>query len=76
MRPAHAYPRTRSYVEMAQRVGVPKAARAIGRANGSNNVALVIPCHRVINADGLLCDYAGGLWRKQRLLEHERKHLR
>jgi len=65
---------TRSYAEMAARVGVPKAARAIGRANGSNMLALVIPCHRVINADGTLCGYAGGLWRKQRLLEHERKH--
>ena len=39
-------------------------------------IAIVIPCHRVINADGSLCGYAGGLWRKQRLLEHERKHLR
>lgn len=68
--------RTRSYLEMAVAVGVPKAARAIGRANGSNMICLVIPCHRVINADGSLCGYAGGLWRKQRLLEHERKHLR
>jgi len=68
--------RTRSYLEMARAVGVPKAARAIGRANGSNMMCLVIPCHRVINADGSLCGYAGGLWRKQRLLEHERKHLR
>jgi len=67
---------TRSYLEMARRVGVPKAARAIGRANGSNMLALVIPCHRVINADGSLCGYAGGLWRKQRLLEHERNHAR
>lgn len=63
---------TRSYLEMAARVGVPRAARAIGRANGSNMIALVIPCHRVINADGSLCGYAGGLWRKQRLLDHER----
>ncbi len=66
--------RTRSYAEMAARVGVPKAARAIGRANGSNMLALVIPCHRVINADGSLNGYAGGLWRKQRLLDHERRH--
>ncbi|MBA4136527.1 MAG: bifunctional transcriptional activator/DNA repair enzyme protein Ada [Opitutus sp.] len=65
--------RTRSYLEMAGHVGVPKAARAIGRANGSNMIALVIPCHRVINANGTLCGYAGGLWRKQRLLDHERK---
>ena len=66
--------RTRSYADMARRLGVPRAPRAIGRANGSNMLALVIPCHRVIRADGTLCGYAGGLWRKQRLLEHERKY--
>ncbi len=66
--------RTRGYAEMAARLGKPGAARAIGRANGSNMLALVIPCHRVIKADGSLCGYAGGLWRKQRLLEHERKY--
>jgi AraC family transcriptional regulator of adaptative response/methylated-DNA-[protein]-cysteine methyltransferase len=65
--------RTRSYAEMALALGIPKAPRAIGRANGSNMIALVIPCHRVIRADGTLCGYAGGSWRKQRLLEHERK---
>ena len=64
---------TRSYAGMAVKLGVPKGPRAIGRANGSNMLALVIPCHRVIRADGTLCGYAGGLWRKQRLLEHERK---
>ncbi|MFZ5497328.1 MAG: bifunctional transcriptional activator/DNA repair enzyme AdaA [Verrucomicrobiota bacterium] len=66
--------RTRSYAGMAQRLGIPKGPRAVGRANGSNLLAIVIPCHRVINADGSLCGYAGGLWRKQRLLEHERNH--
>jgi AraC family transcriptional regulator of adaptative response/methylated-DNA-[protein]-cysteine methyltransferase len=65
--------RTRSYAEMAVKLGIPKGPRAIGRANGSNMVAIVIPCHRVINADGSLCGYAGGIWRKQRLIEHERK---
>ncbi|HYC69691.1 MAG TPA: trifunctional transcriptional activator/DNA repair protein Ada/methylated-DNA--[protein]-cysteine S-methyltransferase [Opitutaceae bacterium] len=65
--------RTRSYLEMATRLGVPGAARAIGRANGSNMIAIVIPCHRVINADGSLCGYAGGIWRKQRLLDLERQ---
>jgi AraC family transcriptional regulator of adaptative response/methylated-DNA-[protein]-cysteine methyltransferase len=65
---------TRSYAAMAARLGVPRAPRAIGRANGSNMLALVIPCHRVIRADGTLCGYAGGLWRKQRLLEHERQY--
>ena len=64
---------TRSYREMAVRVGVPKGARAIGRANGSNMIGIVIPCHRVINADGTLCGYGGGIWRKQRLLDLERK---
>jgi len=65
--------KTRSYAEMAKLLGIPKGPRAIGRANGSNMLALVIPCHRVINADGSLNGYAGGLWRKQRLLEHEQK---
>ena len=66
--------KTRSYQGMAAKLGIPKAPRAIGRANGSNMLALVIPCHRVIRADGSLCGYAGGLWRKQRLLDHERKY--
>ncbi|MEJ1974109.1 MAG: methylated-DNA--[protein]-cysteine S-methyltransferase [Lacunisphaera sp.] len=66
--------RTRSYAEMARRLGIPKGPRAVGRANGSNIMSVVIPCHRVINADGSLCGYGGGLWRKQRLLEHERRH--
>jgi AraC family transcriptional regulator of adaptative response/methylated-DNA-[protein]-cysteine methyltransferase len=68
--------RTRSYTEMAVRVGSLNGRRAIARANGSNMLALVIPCHRVIRADGDLCGYAGGIWRKQRLIEHERKHAR
>ncbi len=66
--------RTRSYIEMARRVRLPNGHRAVARANGSNMLAIVIPCHRVIRADGDLCGYAGGIWRKQRLLEHERKH--
>jgi AraC family transcriptional regulator of adaptative response/methylated-DNA-[protein]-cysteine methyltransferase len=66
--------RTHSYAEMARRIGVPGGARAVGRANGSNMLGIVIPCHRVINADGTLCGYGGGIWRKQRLLDHERKH--
>lgn len=65
--------RTRSYSAMAENLGVPNAPRAIGRANGSNMIAIVIPCHRVIRADGSLCGYAGGIWRKQRLLDHERR---
>ncbi|MBI2813180.1 MAG: bifunctional transcriptional activator/DNA repair protein Ada [Opitutae bacterium] len=65
--------RTRSYKEMAARVRLPRGHRAVARANGANMLALVIPCHRVINTDGSLNGYAGGIWRKQRLLEHERK---
>ncbi len=65
---------TRSYQWMAQKLGIPRAMRAVGRANGSNAICLIIPCHRVIRADGTLCGYGGGLWRKKWLLEHERKH--
>ncbi len=64
---------TRSYSWMAGQLGKPQAARAIGQANGRNHLALVIPCHRVIRADGSLCGYGGGLWRKHWLLEHENK---
>ncbi|HEX2860771.1 MAG TPA: methylated-DNA--[protein]-cysteine S-methyltransferase [Lacunisphaera sp.] len=70
------YGRTRSYTEMAARIGLANGRRAIARANGSNMVAIVVPCHRVIRADGNLCGYAGGIWRKQRLLDHERKAAR
>ena len=48
--------------------------RAVGRANGDNKLAIIIPCHRVIGADGTLTGYGGGLWRKAWLLEHERTH--
>ena len=56
-------------------MGRPGTARAVARANGANQLALVIPCHRVIGSDGALTGYGGGLWRKQRLLEMERKYL-
>ena len=62
---------TTSYGELARRIGEPTASRAVGLANGSNPVAIVIPCHRVIGADGSLTGYGGGLERKQWLLEHE-----
>lgn len=62
---------TRSYDEIAAALGRPGAARAVGRANGRNRVAILIPCHRVIGADGNLTGYGGGLWRKARLLELE-----
>lgn len=63
---------TRSYSDLAKAVGSPSAVRAVGRANGRNRIAIVIPCHRVIRADGSLCGYGGGIWRKQWLLDHER----
>ena len=63
---------TRSYADMAKTVGSPAAVRAIGRVNGQNRIAIVVPCHRVIRSDGSLCGYGGGRWRKQWLLDHER----
>lgn len=66
---------TRSYEDIARAVGSPKAVRAVGRANGLNRIAIVIPCHRVVNKSGELGGYGGGLWRKRRLLHLERaKH--
>ena len=65
---------TRSYSDIARQVGAPAAVRAIGTTNGRNQVAIVVPCHRVIRADGSLCGYGGGRWRKQWLLDHERLH--
>lgn len=62
---------TRSYAEQARMIGAPSAVRAVARANGDNRIAVVIPCHRVIGADGRLTGYGGGLWRKHWLLHHE-----
>jgi AraC family transcriptional regulator of adaptative response/methylated-DNA-[protein]-cysteine methyltransferase len=62
---------TRTYAQGAQAVGRPAAVRAIGRANGRNPVSIVVPCHRVIGADGNLTGYGGGLWRKRALLDLE-----
>jgi methylated-DNA-[protein]-cysteine S-methyltransferase len=66
---------TVSYGELARAVGKPRAVRAVGRANALNPIALVIPCHRVIGADGTLTGYAGGLPRKEWLLAHESRQL-
>jgi AraC family transcriptional regulator of adaptative response/methylated-DNA-[protein]-cysteine methyltransferase len=66
------YGETRSYEDLARSVGSPGAQRAVGRANGQNRIAIVIPCHRVVNKDGQLGGYGGGLWRKQFLLDLER----
>lgn len=65
------YGETRSYGDQARMIGEPKAVRAVARANGDNRIAIVIPCHRVIGADGKLTGYGGGLWRKRWLLRHE-----
>ena len=62
---------TVSYGEFAQRLGRPRAARAVGAANGQNPIAVVIPCHRLIGSDGQLVKYASGLERKRWLLQHE-----
>lgn len=64
---------TRSYSWMAKQLGDIEMRRAVGRANGENMMCIIIPCHRVIRADGTLCGYGGGLWRKKWLLDHERK---
>jgi methylated-DNA-[protein]-cysteine S-methyltransferase len=63
---------TRSYAELAAALGRPSASRAVGGANGRNPLSIVVPCHRVVGADGSLTGYAGGLARKEWLLEHER----
>jgi AraC family transcriptional regulator, regulatory protein of adaptative response / methylated-DNA-[protein]-cysteine methyltransferase len=65
---------TRSYADIATAIGMPTAVRAVGRANGDNPLSLIVPCHRVIGANGTLTGYGGGLWRKQWLLDHERTH--
>ena len=62
---------TTSYGVVAKRIGYPTAARAVGKANGANPIALIVPCHRVIGADGSLTGYGGGLPLKRKLLEHE-----
>ncbi len=61
----------RSYGDQATMIGRPDAQRAVGKANGDNRIAIVVPCHRVIKADGTLCGYGGGLWRKEWLLKLE-----
>ncbi|MPY33305.1 methylated-DNA--[protein]-cysteine S-methyltransferase [Streptomyces adustus] len=66
------YGETRTYGELADALGNPKASRAVGLANGKNPVGIIVPCHRVIGASGSLTGYGGGLDRKQRLLDFER----
>jgi methylated-DNA-[protein]-cysteine S-methyltransferase len=70
------YGQTISYGELARRIGNPKASRAVGLANGSNPIPIVIPCHRVIGSNGKLTGYGGGLPIKEKLLALERRQLR
>lgn len=65
--------KTISYLELSRRLGDTKAIRAAAAANGRNNVAIIVPCHRVIGSDRSLVGYGGGLWRKKWLLQHEAK---
>jgi methylated-DNA-[protein]-cysteine S-methyltransferase len=67
---------TRTYGEIAREVRQPKAARAVGLANGDNPIAIVVPCHRVIGSNGSMTGYGGGVNRKRWLLEHEARHAR
>ena len=63
---------TLTYAALAQRIGRPSAVRAVGHANGSNPICIVVPCHRVIGSDGSLTGFGGGIERKRWLLDHER----
>jgi len=69
------YGKTISYLQQSKIMNNPLAIRAIASTNGKNDLAIVVPCHRVIGSDGSLTGYAGGLWRKKWLLEHEAKVL-
>jgi methylated-DNA-[protein]-cysteine S-methyltransferase len=63
--------KTRSYLEQSKKLGDVKAIRAVASANGRNPISIIIPCHRIIGSDGSLTGYAGGVWRKKWLLDHE-----
>ncbi|MGD8779249.1 MAG: methylated-DNA--[protein]-cysteine S-methyltransferase [Ignavibacteria bacterium] len=65
--------KTVSYMDIAVGLGDPKTIRAVGTANGRNPIPIIVPCHRVIGSDGKLTGYAGGLWRKEWLLNHEKE---
>ncbi|PKP28323.1 MAG: cysteine methyltransferase [Bacteroidetes bacterium HGW-Bacteroidetes-18] len=66
-----SYGKTRTYLEQSKQLGDAKAIRAVASANGKNPIWIIIPCHRIIGSDGSLTGYAGGIWRKKWLLEHE-----
>lgn len=67
------FAKTESYKDIAIKVGNEKAVRAVGTTNGKNPISIIVPCHRIIGANGKLTGYGGGLWRKEWLLEHEKK---
>ena len=66
--------KTLSYLQLSKNIGNKKAIRAVGAANGKNNIVIIVPCHRVIGSNGTLVGYGGDLWRKQWLLAHEAKY--
>ncbi len=70
------YGETISYLELARRIGNPKAVRAVGLANGQNPIPIIVPCHRVIGSDGSLTGFGGGMENKRKLLELERGQRR
>jgi len=67
------YGETKSYLQMSKLLGDVLAIRAVANANGQNKISIIIPCHRVIGSNGSLTGYAGGIWRKKWLLQHEQK---
>ncbi len=70
------YGSTTTYAKQAERLGKPSAVRAVANANGKNKISIILPCHRVIGADGTLTGYGGGIWRKKKLLELELENLK
>jgi len=66
---------TKSYLDIAHTMGNRKALRAVGNANGKNKISIIIPCHRVIGANGALTGFGSGIWRKRWLLDHEKKFI-
>ena len=66
---------TTNYAKQAELIGKPSAVRAVANANGKNKISIILPCHRIIGADGTLTGYGGGIWRKKKLLEFEQKNL-
>lgn len=70
------FAKTESYKDIAIKVGNEKAVRAVGTTNGKNPISIIVPCHRIIGANGKLTGYTGGLWRKEWLLEHEKKMVK